>query len=951
MKEIQLNILNSSFLLILATETSWDESVKSEEIFGNNFNVFRHDRNLQLSKKKSGGGVLIAVNIVFSSEEIVTTKYMEFEQVWTKVRIRGETHIFCSVYFPPEHANKKSFEVFFQIAREIITNLEPEVKVHIYGDFNQRQADFISDNENESILLPIVGENETLQYFFEETAGIGLNQVNHVKNKQNAYLDLLFTNYVDDFCISESLTPLWKNETFHTAIEYSLFVHNYTTPNSWEYEEVPEYNKTNYELVKNILRMIEWQEIFFDEGNVDSLVHKFYSVITSIISNTVPLKKRRRNQNSKHPIWINTHLKKLKNRKQKAHKKYKTETNYTNLQNYLNICNELDTATKTAFDEYNRKMEEEIKTCPKIFFNYVKTKLKSENFPHQMHLDGNIKNDANEICTLFGHFFQEVYTTFSEDDRNRDFFEFIPEYPTDISVRRLSPQEVLGALRNLDSSKGPGPDGIPPIFLKNLATELTKPLLHIFNVSLQDGIFPEFWKRSFLLPIYKSGAKSDVRNYRGIAILSCIPKLFESIVNEKLFQQVKTRITHCQHGFFKGRSTSSNLLEFVTFTLNAMNNGNHVEALYTDFSKAFDRIDIPLLIYKLDKIGFDPWLLKWIESYLLNREQIVRFKNSQSDPIQVTSGVPQGSHLGPLLFILYVNDISFILKYIKILIYADDMKLFIEIKNTDDIKVFQNEINIFYEWCKKSLLELNVKKCMSIVFSRKHRTPISNISLGDQIITNHKTVRDLGVILDSKLTFTDHYNTIIHKANNMLGFIKRFSYNFQDPYTLKTLYITYVRPILEYCSVVWSPYQALHEQRIESVQKQFLLYALRKLNWNTLPLPPYEARLQLIHIDTLKTRRNYAQLSFVNDIVSQRVDSYVLLEKLNFRAPSRPLINRLQLFNINFYRTDYAKFQPINQMMSVHNSYCEIVDVTMTKQQLKTALHKEQIRRLNHNVF
>ena len=139
----------------------------------------------------------------------------------------------------------------------------------------------------------------------------------------------------------------------------------------------------------------------------------------------------------------------------------------------------------------------------------------------------------------------------------------------------------------------------------------------------------------------------------------------------------------------------------------------------------------------------------------------------------------------------------------------------------------------------------------------------------------HKTVRDLGVILDSKLTFTDHYNTIIHKANNMLGFIKRFSYNFQDPYTLKTLYIT----ILEYCSVVWSPYQALHEQRIESVQKQFLLYALRKLNWNILPLPPYEARLQLIHIDTLKTRRNYAQLSFVNDIVSQRVDSYVLLEK------------------------------------------------------------------------
>ena len=379
-----------------------------------------------------------------------------------------------------------------------------------------------------------------------------------------------------------------------------------------------------------------------------------------------------------------------------------------------------------------------------------------------------------------------------------------------------------------------------------------------------------------------------------------------------------------------------------------MNRGNYVEALYTDFSKAFDRIDIPLLIYKLERIGFEPSILEWIKSYLLDREQIVRLKNTQSRPIQATSGVPQGSHLGPLLFILYVNDISFILKSIKILIYADDMKLFIEIQRMEDINAFKNEISVFYNWCKKSLLQLNVKKCMAIIFSRKHRTPHSIISLGNEIVKNHKVVRDLGVILDSKLTFTDHYNTITHKANKMLGFIKRFSHNFQDPYTLKTLYITYVRPILEYCSIVWAPYQSLHEQRIESVQKQFLLYALRKLNWNTYPLPSYEARLQLIHIDTLTSRRSFAQLSFVNDIISQRVDSHVLLEKLNFRAPSRPLINRRQLFNINFYRTDYAKFQPVSQMMSVFNMNCEIVDVTMSKQQLKKAMQQEQIRRHNN---
>lgn len=211
-----------------------------------------------------------------------------------------------------------------------------------------------------------------------------------------------------------------------------------------------------------------------------------------------------------------------------------------------------------------------------------------------------------------------------------------------------------------------------------------------------------------------------------------------------------------------------------------------------------------------------------ILSYLTNREQIIKFNGKQSNPIQVTSGVPQGSHLGPLLFILYVNDISFILEKVKLLIYADDMKLFLEVRNNQDISIFQKEIHIFYKWCSKSLLQLNVKKCNLITFSRKLSTPTSAITLGNQEVETCERVRDLGVILDSKLTFTDHYNTIIHRANNMLGFIKRFSYNFEDPYTIKTLYISYVRSILEYCSVVWSPFRITHIDRIESVQKQIL---------------------------------------------------------------------------------------------------------------------------------
>lgn len=175
-------------------------------------------------------------------------------------------------------------------------------------------------------------------------------------------------------------------------------------------------------------------------------------------------------------------------------------------------------------------------------------------------------------------------------------------------------------------------------------------------------------------------------------------------------------------------------------------------------------------------------------------------------------------------------------------------------------------------------------------------------------------------MLDSKMTFTEHYNTIIFKATNMLNFIKRFSYNFQDPYTLKTLFIAYVRSILEYCSIVWSPHIKTHENRIESVQKQFLLFALRKLRWTVFPLPPYDARCMLISLESLAKRREFASLSFINDLIANRINAPELLQTLNFYDPPRVLRPR-EPFALRFHRTDYAKNGPVNRMMQTYNKY------------------------------
>lgn len=369
-----------------------------------------------------------------------------------------------------------------------------------------------------------------------------------------------------------------------------------------------------------------------------------------------------------------------------------------------------------------------------------------------------------------------------------------------------------------------------------------------------------------------------------------------------------------------------------------MDRNNLVETLYTDFSKAFDRVDIPLLLFKLKRMGLTTTLLKWIESYLTSRTQLVRFKGKTSTVINVTSGVPQGTHLDPLCFNMFVDDVNLVLKHTKVLIYADDMKLYKEICNEMDLHHFQDEIDIFFNWCTKSLLELNIKKCNIISYSRKHTHHNFKFTLGNQLIQRSDKLRDLGVILDSKLTFVEHFNTMVNKAFSMLGFIKRFSYNFKDPYTIKTLYISYVRSIIEYCSVVWCPYQPTHVARIESVQKQFLLFALRKLGWSSLRLPLYESRCMLINIETLEKRREIAQISFINDVMSQRVQSEYLLENLNLYVPSRILRTR-SLFQVMPHRTIYASNKPVNQMMNTYNQYCEHIDITMSRALIRKVLN------------
>lgn len=552
-----------------------------------------------------------------------------------------------------------------------------------------------------------------------------------------------------------------------------------------------------------------------------------------------------------------------------------------------------------------------------------------------MHHDGTTSSDLSIVCNLFAKHFQSVYTNnFSNipiTSENSYSFDSI-----NIGSLTLSIPEVELALASLNSDNRPDADGIPSIILQMCSEAFAIPLQLIFNRSLENGDFLSIWKKSFITPVHKSGSKQEVANYRPICKISTIPKLFEKLVYDKLTPTLRGVISSQQHGFVAGRSTTTNLTIFCNHVLNGLEKGLQYDVIYTDFSKAFDRVNHEVLLTKLKKVGFHSNLLKWINSYLRERVQYVRINNSLSSPIYATSGVPQGSHLGPLLFLIFINDIPDIFSYSLCLMFADDIKIFRCINSTQDCLWLQEDLNRLSAWCNKNDLHLNVSKCQSLTYCRNH-SPIHYIyNICNIPLSTISVKKDLGVIFDQKFSFLSHIDFLISKSNSMLGFVLRNSKQFSNPQTLKCLFFAYVRSGLEYCSTIWNPFYEVHSLRIERIQKRFTRTVVRRLHWN-MDMPSYDTRCKLLGLLPLHIRRKYFSVMFIRDIIMNHTDCSHLLSLVGLYAPVRVLRNRV-LFHVPNHRVNYAFNEPISRCLREANTVCDFIDFSLSRNIFKTNL-------------
>lgn len=312
----------------------------------------------------------------------------------------------------------------------------------------------------------------------------------------------------------------------------------------------------------------------------------------------------------------------------------------------------------------------------------------------------------------------------------------------------------------------------------------------------------------------------------------------------------------------------------------------------------------------------------------------------------VRSGVPQGSHLGPLFFIMFINDVSNIFNVAHVLMYADDLKIYSIIRSLEDVLLLQQDLDILCKWCNDNKLSLNINKCKVMSFHRKMRPFVNDYVLNGVKLSRVCEFKDLGVIFDEKVNFIKHIDSITSKAYCMLGFIKRICSNMDDPYTLKSVYCAYVRSHLEYANVVWQPNYRNQNIRIESLQKKFLLYALRSLNWaNRYDLPSYSSRLLLLSLESLERRRFNASVFFLFDLVTVTLNAPCLLQLVPFNAPLRRT-RSVELFRQAAHRTNYGRFEPMNNMIINFSVINFIFDFNMSRD-----VFRKKIKALPNSVL
>ena len=509
--------------------------------------------------------------------------------------------------------------------------------------------------------------------------------------------------------------------------------------------------------------------------------------------------------------WLTEGLKQSIKFKNKLYVKYINKPSSFNHKHYKMYRNKLHQVLRTAernhYDTLLIQHKGNIRKSWSIIKEVI-TKKKQMHKSSKFFIDNKFTSDNCKIADAFNKFYVNIGPTLAKkiNHSNIEPTSYINEYvPESMFVSPTDGTEVSNIISSLKEASS-GYDDVTSKIVKVSYEDYIQPLTHVINLSLVNGIVPQELKIAKVIPLFKNGDATIVNNYRPVSVLPLFSKILEKIMYKRLLSFInKHKILHdYQFGFRKNHGTDLALIIIMDKITQALQNKENVIGVFLDFSKAFDTVNHNILLQKLYKYGVRGSSHQWFASYLCDRKQFVSFNNISSSLKSISCGVPQGSILGPLLFLLYINDINNVSKVLFSILFADDTNVFVSGKNINELVVVLNrELSKLVTWLQVNKLSLNVKKTHYMVFSPpKVNQDISPITMNGEKINRVSSTRFLGVVIDDKLKWNEHILFVKQKVSKGLGIICKAKKKFSKG-TLRTLYYSFIYPYLMYGIVVW----------------------------------------------------------------------------------------------------------------------------------------------------